>query len=115
MLFYFVETLGIKTRLFKSSEMILRGEATERLVNICSDLKAQAYLTGAFAAQEYLDDSLFAKAGVGLRMHEFEAPVYPQLYPEKGFISELSILDLLFNCGPESLSVLMNGKAQNIL
>ena len=114
MLFYFVKVLGIKTRLFKSSEMELRGEATERLVNICADLKADSYLTGAFAAQEYLDENLFAQAGIGLNMHEFDCPVYPQLYPEKDFIPELSLLDLLFHCGPESLSVLMSGKVQKI-
>ncbi len=114
MLFYFLKALGVKTRVIKSSEMNLRGEATERLVNLCKDLGASAYLTGAFAAQEYLDENLFAQAGIGLRMHEFDGPVYPQLYPEKDFIPELSILDLLFHCGPESLPILMNRKAQNI-
>ena len=115
MFFYFLKALGIKTRVIRSSEMNLRGEATERLVNLCKDLGASAYLTGAFAAQEYLDENLFAQAGIGLRLHEFEAPVYSQAYPGKDFIPELSILDLLFHCGPESLSVLMGRKPQNAL
>ncbi len=114
MLFYFLKALGVKTQIVKSSDMDLRGEATERLVAICKDLDAEAYLTGAFAAQEYLDEHLFAKAGINLRVHEFECPVYPQLYAEKGFIPELSIIDLLLNCGPESLAVLMSGKTQKI-
>ena len=114
MLFYFLKALGTKTQVIKGSEMNLRGEATERLVNICKDLGASAYLTGAFAAQEYLEESLFSGAGIGLRLHEFEAPVYSQIYPEKEFIPELSILDILFNCGPESLSNLMNGKTRKI-
>lgn len=114
MLFYFLKALGVKTRIVKSSGMNLRGEATDRLVNISKDLGAGAYLTGAFAAQEYLDENLFKQAGVGLQMHEFECPVYSQAYPEKAFIPELSIVDLLMNCGPESLSVLMHGKTQKI-
>ena len=95
--------------------MDLRGEATARLVHICKDLGANAYLTGAFAAEEYLDQNLFVREGIGLKVHEFECSVYPQAYPEKGFIPELSILDLLLNTGPESLSVLMNRKEQKIL
>ncbi len=114
MFFYFLKALGIRTRIVQSSQMNLRGEATERLVNISRDLGAAEYLTGAFAAQEYLDENLFRQAGIGLRTHEFDCPVYPQLYPEKGFIPELSILDLLFNCGSESLAVLMSSKEQKI-
>ena len=114
MLFYFLKALGVKTPVMKSSEMNLCGEATERLVHICKGTGADTYLTGAFAAQEYLDERLFAEAGIALRTHEFECPVYPQAYPERGFVPELSILDLLCHCGSETLSVLMSGKAQKI-
>ncbi len=34
----------------------------------------------------------------------FNHPVYPQLYGD--FIPNLSLLDLLFNCGPDSLKIL---------
>lgn len=106
-LFYLLKALGIKTRVIRSSELALAGEATERLIGICKALGARAYLTGSHAAQVYLDPAPFERAGIKLLFQEFECPSYPQLYPEKGFIPELSVVDLLFNCGPKSLEVLL--------
>jgi len=109
-LFYVVKALGIKTKIIKSSEIEMRGEATERLALLCKDLGAKAYLTGQFAAHEYLDESLFTKDGMEVLYQHFECPVYNQVYPEAGFVPEMSIVDMLFNCGPESLGLLMQGK-----
>ncbi len=109
MLFYFVKTLGLKTRIIRGGEITVPGEASERLVNLCKAVGGTAYLTGAFAAGEYLDAALFDKAGISLAIQEFQAPEYPQLYPEVGFIPELSVLDLLLHCGPRSLEILMSG------
>jgi hypothetical protein len=106
-LFYLVKVLNIKTRIIRGSDLPVPGEATERLVNICKELKASSYLTGAFAAGAYLEAPLFEREGIGLSFQEFHCPQYSQLFPEVGFIPELSILDLLFNCGPSTLEVLM--------
>lgn len=108
-LFYSLKALGIKTRIVRSSELNLRGEATDRLIGICKDLGATSYLTGAYAAEVYLESPLFEKEGIRLDFQHFECPEYAQLYPEAGFIPELSIVDLLFNCGPQSLEILMRG------
>ncbi len=111
---YLLKTLGIGTRAVRSSELSLKGEGTERIVGICKELGAKAYLTGAYAAQVYLDPSLFEREGIKLLFQEFECPRYPQLYPEAGFIPELSIVDLLFNSGPKSLEVLLQGSPSQI-
>jgi len=107
MFFYFIQTLGIKTKIVRSGDLNLRGKGTERLVALCQDMGAKVYLTGEYAADVYLEPGLFEKEGIELRYHKFECPQYPQLFPEKGFIPELSIVDLLLNCGPQSLDVLM--------
>ena len=106
-LLYLLKALGIKTRVVRSSELLLKGEATERLVGICKELGATTYLTGGYAVQVYLDPSLFEQAGIKLLFQEFECPHYPQLYPDAGFVPELSMVDLLFNCGPQSREILM--------
>lgn len=108
-LFYLVKVLGIQTKIIRSSDLALRGEATERLVHICKDLGAKAYLSGTYAAEAYLDNRLFEREGIEVIFQEFECPQYPQLYPEAGFIPELSIVDLLFNSGPKSLDILLQG------
>lgn len=113
-LFYLLKALGIETRVIRSSELTLKGEATERLIGICKELGAKAYLTGGYAAQVYLDPSLFEREGIKLLFQEFDCPYYPQLYPEAGFLPELSIVDLLFNCGPKSLEILLQSSVSRI-
>lgn len=108
--FYLVKALNIRTRIVKSSDLSLKGEATERLVGICKELGARKYLTGAYAVQVYLNPQLFKEEGIELLFQEFDCPLYPQLYPQAGFIPELSVIDLLFNCGPASLDILMGKK-----
>jgi hypothetical protein len=108
MFFYFLKALGIKAKIVKSSEMNLRGEATDRLIGICKDLGAKAYLTGAYAAEVYLDSEDFKREGIELVFQKFDCPGYPQLYPEAGFVPELAIVDLLLNCGPKSFETLMS-------
>lgn len=104
---YLLKALRIQTRVIRSSELCLKGEATERLIGICKELGAKTYLTGGYAAQVYLDPIAFKRAGIELLFQEFECPFYPQLYPEVGFIPELSMVDLLFNAGPKSLEILL--------
>ena len=112
--FYLVKALGIKTKIIRASELPLKGEATERLVGICKELGARFYLTGAYASQVYLDPELFRREGIELVTQEFRCPQYPQLFPEAGFIPELSIVDLLFNLGPKSLELLTEGTVQSL-
>lgn len=109
--FYLMKVLGIKARVIRSSDMNLRGEATERLIGICKELGAKAYLTGSYAADVYLDKSLFEREGIELLFQAFECPPYPQVFPEAGFIPELSIVDLLFSCGPKSMEILMQNSS----
>ena len=61
-----------------------------------------------------MDFELFKKSHISLLTQHFEHPVYPQLWKEgdsKEFVSHLSVIDLLFNCGKDSLKVL---KAQMV-
>ena len=87
----------------RSSEMQLRDQPSLRLVDICKLLGADTYLAGAGGAA-YMDLEPFRQNGIEVIFQKFAHPVYPQLYGP--FQSHLSILDLLFNCGPESPSIL---------
>jgi hypothetical protein len=48
--------------------------------------------------------NLFKEAGIEVVFQDYRHPVYKQLYGE--FESNLSVIDLLFNCGPESRQIL---------
>jgi hypothetical protein len=82
-------------------------EPSERLAAICESLGADTYLSGT-GGKVYLDLEPFNKKGIKVLFQDFKHPVYKQLYGD--FIPNLSILDLLFNCGPDSLNIL-EGKA----
>ena len=86
-----------------SSALDLREEPTDRLIDICKALGADTYLAGQGAAG-YMDVDRFEKSGVKVITQDVKHPVYPQLF--KGFQSHLSIVDLLFNCGPASLKII---------
>lgn len=86
-----------------SSELDLREEPTDRLIDICKAVGADTYLAGEGGAN-YMDLEQFAQNGVNVITQNFQHPVYPQMFAD--FESHLSIVDLLFNCGPESLEVI---------
>ena len=90
-----------------TSEMDLAEEPTQRLIDICRQVGADHYLAGSGSAG-YLDARLFQEAGIAVEFQEFVHPVYPQLYG--AFKPALSIVDLLFNCGSESLERLRSSR-----
>jgi hypothetical protein len=101
--------LSITPAVHRSSELGIGGEQSERLLNLCRHFGADRYLSGN-AARDYLDVDLFERNGVTVVWQDYQHPVYPQLYGE--FVPFLSALDLLFNCGDDSASILQRGSPQ---
>jgi len=94
------DTLGIRTTLSWSTDYAAEGSKTQRLVSICRAAGATRYVSGP-RAREYLDEQLFARAGIELSYIDYSAyPEYPQLYAP--FEHAVTILDLIFNVGPEA-------------
>jgi len=92
--------LGIKTRIRWSNEFSLCDGQSERLLGICKDCGADIYLSGP-AAKDYLDESIFEDEGVKVEWMDYAGyPEYYQLNPP--FEHGVSILDLLFNAGPNA-------------
>lgn len=108
MLDYFIAALGIRTRIVRSSVLEVPGTATERLANLIRAVGGTHYYSGAYALDAYLDISTLEQAGIGLELQEWSAPVYPQGHGD--FVADLSILDLVLNCGPDSLGVLLGDR-----
>lgn len=109
MLECFVRMLGIRTPLVYASALGVGGAASVRLAGLVRAAGGTAYYCGAHAAQTYLDRRLFDKAGIEIVLQQWHAPVYPQLHGE--FVPDLSIVDLLMNCGPDSLNILLGAAA----
>ena len=96
--------IGIKTKLEIVSGHGVLGEKTDLLINICKFFDADTYLSGE-GGREYQDEEKFKIAKIKLEYSNFVYPVYPQQWGK--FAPNLSIVDLLFNCGPDSLKILL--------
>ena len=101
---HLLQLLDLEVEVRFSSQMDLRNKRTLRLVDMTKLCDCQVYLAGGGASKAYLDVEAFAAAGMECRFTPFEHPVYPQCHA--GFVAEMSVLDLLFNCGPQSREVL---------
>jgi hypothetical protein len=93
--------LGVKTRFLKSEKYHLQGDKNQRLIQLCKELNADTYLSGP-AAKSYIDPKMFEQAGVKLNWMNYSGYMpYQQLYG--AYESSVSILDLLFNEGPNAI------------
>jgi len=101
--------LRIAPAIYRSSELQIEGDQSERLLRHCQHFSARRYLSGS-AARDYLDVKRFEAAGVEVVWQDYQHPVYPQQYG--AFEPYLSAIDLLFNCGDHSRAVLEAGYAQ---
>ena len=92
--------LQIKTKISCSSNFNLIGDKSERLANICSQKGASEYVSGP-AAKDYIESKNFSDQNININWFDYRDYIeYPQLWG--GFRHEVSILDLLFNCGKET-------------
>lgn len=103
---YLLDALGIATPVLYSSEMGVEGCKSELILNLCQEAGATHYLSGPFG-RGYLDMEAFERAGISIDYHDYVHPRYPQAHP--GFEPYMSVVDLMFNCGEESLDVLRSG------
>jgi hypothetical protein len=93
--------LGITTKISNSWNYHLIDGKTERLIDLCSQAGGTEYVS-APAAKDYINESLFAECGIKLSWFDYsDYPEYKQLWG--GFIHTVSIIDLLCNCGKESI------------
>lgn len=100
------ELLGISTKMSFSQDYKLIEGKTERLVDLVQKANGTEYLSGP-AAQDYIDDELFVKAGIKLSYIDYSKyKNYQQLYPP--FEHGVSVLDLIFNTGKDAIKYIRN-------
>lgn len=105
------DILDIKTKLIWSSEFKLLEDRNERLIDICKTCGATDYYSGP-AAKAYMDLSLFEKENI--KVHWFDYSGYPEYNQLNGeFTHAVSILDLIFNEGPDSKNFMKSFNKKN--
>jgi hypothetical protein len=102
--------MGLERQIFLSSQL---GDSHDdrigRLIKLIKTMEGNRFYEPA-GGLRYLKDKekeVFEQSGITLDFQSFNHPVYAQQYGP--FLPNLSILDLLFNVGPDSLAVIRNG------
>lgn len=105
---WLLKSYDIKTKTLVCSQLpAFDPDPTMRLIDICRYVGADTYLSGA-GGKDYLDHEKFESAGIKLTFQEFLHPTYEQCYShgESEFISHLSAIDMLLNCGDKKTGML---------
>ena len=96
--------LDIDTKISFSTDYKLTEGKTERLVNLVQQAGGNEYISGP-SAQNYIIDDFFKQANIKLTYMVYNNyPEYPQLFPP--FEHYVSVIDLIFNAGPEARNYL---------
>lgn len=92
--------LEINTEIIDSQSLHLVGDKNERLIEAIKKLNGTHYISGP-AAKSYLNIEAFEKEEIQLEwMNYSNYPEYPQMFLP--FNHNVTILDLLFNVGPDA-------------
>lgn len=100
------DLLNIKTDILLESEFQINfGKGSTRNLNIVKHLNGKTYLSGT-GARAYNNEKEFEENNIQLIYQDFKHPYYTQCWGE--FISNLSIIDMIFHCGPETIQIIRN-------
>jgi len=103
---YILKELKITTKMYYETEIGTESQKTDRIIELCKKLKADIYLSGR-GGKEYMDESKFKDNNIELKYQDFEHPIYSQVYAEENkFLPYMSIIDLLFNEGENSIGII---------
>jgi len=104
------DLLGIRTQILDSRDYNLEGKGSDRLLMLLKKMGATDYISGP-SAQRYLDAEAYARHGIRVHWKDYSHyPEYPQLHGP--YAPDLSIVDLLLNCGDDAARYIWGGGAQ---
>lgn len=96
--------LGIETPLHIASEIgNFPEDPDERLIAITKHFGADTYLAGS-GGHDYMDMDKYDRNSIKVLFQDYKHPVYSQLFGD--FLPYMSVIDLIFNNGGESLKIL---------
>ena len=102
---YLMKALDIQAKTVLLSDLNVPSSGSRRLVDVCKKLGASQFIAQT-PAKKFIDEKLFLDAGVELSFFNPPAPIYPQLWGD--FIANLSVFDLVLNCGPKAHDIIVN-------
>jgi len=103
MLKWFLKELKMKVEFVSASDYNFVGEKSDLVLDMSEKLEANSYIFGNLG-RDYANIEDFKESGIKVIFQNYIHPEYLQL--NENFVPNLSIIDLLLNCGPESYKIL---------
>jgi hypothetical protein len=97
------DIIGLTTSIRLASEFQTDETSSSRLTSLCKVVGGDIYLAGA-GGHNYLDPMPFESSRIRIEYQEYRHPEYPQLFGP--FVAHVSVLDLIMNCGEQSLNTI---------
>lgn len=104
---FFLYKLSISCKVVLSSELNIKHIKSDALIEICNKIGSKIYVSG-IGGEEYLEFNKFKRENIFVEIQEYHHPIYRQNFDV--FEKNLSVLDLLFNEGPNSLKIIRSGR-----
>ena len=109
---FFMEKLEIKREYCLASSLDTKCTGSQLILEICKKMNASQYLSGR-DGRNYLDEKSFLASGIEVIYQDFKHPVYSQFHGQ--FMPNMSIVDLYFNHGHESIDIIKGKEALLVL
>jgi hypothetical protein len=101
--------LGLQTKFIRSSGLPeITTKSTQALIDLTKSAGADTYIAGGEGIN-YMDMDLWNSTGLKIMFQKYIHPVYKQFNSDT-FQSYMCVLDLLFNCGEDSLDIITKGQ-----
>lgn len=98
-----LDFLSIKIKILKLSELNLEGTKSDLVLNLCKKLNAKTFIFGE-QGKNYADINKFNQNNITVKFQKYTHPKYNQNF--KNFLPNMSVIDLIFNCGKNSLEII---------
>jgi len=93
---YIFKLLDHNIPVVMASNFEFKGHKSDLVLDMCQKLGASSYIFGG-EGKNYADKASFDDANIDLIFQEYNHPIYKQHRNKKGFVSHLSVLDLIMN------------------
>ena len=106
LILYFCRELKIDTKISSDKDYSFQTKNIEYLKDICVKKKCSTYFSTVGSKKYFQDLKTFPKSDIKIKYFQFKDAKYLQCYDN--FTPKLSIIDLLFNLGPDSINYIRN-------
>lgn len=104
---FMTKSFDINTKIVRSSALeVPKSSGNTHIINICKSLKAEK-LYDSNGARVFIKTELFQNNGIEVTFQDYKHPIYRQI--AQPFLPCMSAVDLLFNEGPDSKRIMLNG------